>query len=125
MQHYRQWSAAFASYFTFLGLWTAFGPVSLMATNPQAAPAALAAITLVYFVATPFVRRLWTLLGFARTVVLMGGGVCLALCTAALAPQWMAWCIPLAFFFGSGSYTVCETPEVRHQFPENRISPAP
>ena len=109
MQHYRQWSAAFASYFTFLGLWTAFGPVSLMASNPQAAPAALAAITLAYFVATPFVRRLWTLLGFARTVVLMGGGVCLALCTAALAPQWMAWCIPLAFFFGSGSYTVCET----------------
>ncbi|RFO95721.1 hypothetical protein DIC66_17155 [Rhodoferax lacus] len=109
MTHYRQWSAAFASYFTFMGLWTAFGPSTLMASSPQAAPLALACITLAYFVATPFVRLLWMRLGFARTVVLMGGGVCLALCTAAVAPQWLAWCVPLAFFFGSGSYTLCET----------------
>ena len=109
MKHYSQWSAAFAAYFTFLGLWTAFGPVTLMAGSPQAAPTALAAITLAYFVATPFVRRLWSLMGFSRTVVLMGGGVCASLCAAALVPQWLAWCVPLAFFFGSGSYTLCET----------------
>jgi ABC-type glucose/galactose transport system permease subunit len=109
MTHYRQWSAAFASYFTFMGLWTAFGPVTLMAASPQAAPLALAAITLAYFVATPLVRRLWNLLGFPKTIVLMGGGVCLCLCSAALAPQWLALCVPLAFFFGSGSYTLCET----------------
>lgn len=109
MQHYRQWSAAFASYFTFMGLWTAFGPVTLLAASPQAAPSALAAITLAYFVATPFVRRLWSLLGFPKTIVFMGAGVCLSLGTAALAPQWLAVCVPLAFFFGSGSYTLCET----------------
>jgi hypothetical protein len=109
MQHYRQWSAAFASYFTFLGLWTAFGPVTLMAANPQAAPTALAAITLAYFVATPLVRRVWLHLGFSKTLVLMGLGVSASLCTAALVPAWLAWCVPLAFFFGSGSYTLCET----------------
>jgi PPP family 3-phenylpropionic acid transporter len=26
-----------------------------------------------------------------------------------MAPAWMAWCVPLALFFGSGAYTVCET----------------
>ena len=109
MTHYRQWSAAFTSYFTFMGLWTAFGPVTLMASHPRAAPLALAANTLAYFVATPFVRLLWNRLGFARTLVLMGGGVCLVLCIASLVPQWLAWCVPLAFFFGSGSYTLCET----------------
>jgi hypothetical protein len=109
MTHYRQWSAAFASYFTFMGLWMAFGPASLMASNPQAAPLALAATTLAYFVATPFVRVLWRALGFAKTVVLMGAGVAASLCMAALAPQWLALCVPLAFFFGSGSYTLCET----------------
>jgi hypothetical protein len=109
MNHYRQWSAAFASYFTFMGLWTAFGPVTLMASHPQSAPLALAAITLAYFVATPFVRAVWHWLDFPKTVVLMGGGVCASLCTAALEPQWLAVCVPLAFFFGSGSYTLCET----------------
>jgi hypothetical protein len=109
MQHYRQWSAAFASYFTILGLWTAFGPSALMASNPGAAPLALAAITLAYFVATPFVRAVWNRFGFAKTIVFMGGGVCASLCTAAIAPQWLAWCVPMAFFFGSGSYTLCET----------------
>jgi hypothetical protein len=109
MQHYRQWSAAFASYFTILGLWTAFGPSTLMASNPGAAPLALAAITLSYFVATPFVRAVWNRFGFAKTIVFMGGGVCTSLCIAAIAPQWMAWCVPMAFFFGSGSYTLCET----------------
>jgi hypothetical protein len=109
MQHYRKWSAAFASYFTILGLWTAFGPSALMASNPRAAPLAMAAITLAYFVATPFVRQVWNRFGFAKTIVLMGGGVCASLCTAAVAPQWMGWCVPLAFFFGSGSYTLCET----------------
>ena len=109
MQHYRQWSAAFASYFTILGLWTAFGPGAIMAANPGAAPLALAAITLAYFVATPFVRAVWNRLGFAKTIVFMGGGVAASLCTAAIAPQWMAGCVPLAFFFGSGSYTLCET----------------
>jgi PPP family 3-phenylpropionic acid transporter len=109
MPHYRQWSAAFASYFTILGLWIAFGPSALMASNPRAAPAALAAITLAYFVATPFVRAVWLRFGFSRTIVFMGGGVAASLCTAALAPQWLAWCVPLAFFFGSGSYTLCET----------------
>jgi hypothetical protein len=109
MQHYRQWSAAFASYFTFLGLWTAFGPVTLMAANPQAAPTALAAITLAYFVATPFVRRVWLHLGFSKTLVLMGLGVSTSLVGAAVVPHWLAWCVPLAFFFGSGSYTLCET----------------
>jgi hypothetical protein len=109
MTHYRQWSAAFASYFTVLGLWTAFGPVTLMAANPQAAPSALAAITLAYFVATPFVRRVWLHLGFSKTLVLMGLGVGISLGAAAWVPQWLAWCVPLAFFFGSGSYTLCET----------------
>lgn len=109
MTHYRQWSAAFASYFTIMGLWTAFGPSALMASSPGAAPVALAAITLAYFVATPFVRMVWHALGFGKAIVLMGAGVGLSLCTAALAPQWLAWCVPLAFFFGSGSYTLCET----------------
>jgi PPP family 3-phenylpropionic acid transporter len=109
MTHYRQWSAAFASYFTILGLWTAFGPSALMASDPGAAPLALAAITLAYFVATPFVRAVWMRLGFPKTVVFMGAGVAASLCTAAIAPQWLAWCVPLAFFFGSGSYTLCET----------------
>jgi PPP family 3-phenylpropionic acid transporter len=109
MQHYRQWSAAFASYFTILGLWTAFGPSALMASDPGAAPAALAAITLAYFVATPFVRAVWMRFGFSRTIVFMGGGVAASLCTAALVPQGLAWCVPMAFFFGSGSYTLCET----------------
>ncbi len=109
MTHYRHWSAAFASYFTIMGLWVAFGPSALMASNPGAAPAALAAITLAYFVATPFVRVVWMRLGFSRTLVLMGGGVCASLCSVALAPQWLAWCVPAAFFFGSGSYTLCET----------------
>jgi preprotein translocase subunit SecG len=109
MKHYRQWSAAFASYFTILGLWTAFGPSALMAANPSAAPAALAAITLAYFVATPFVRAVWDRFGFSRTIVFMGGGVATSLGTAAFAPQWLAWCVPMAFFFGSGSYTLCET----------------
>jgi hypothetical protein len=109
MQHYRQWSAAFASYFTILGLWTAFGPSALMASNPGAAPMALAANTLAYFVATPFVRAVWNRFGFAKTIVFMGGGVCASLCAAAIAPQWMALCVPMAFFFGSGSYTLCET----------------
>lgn len=109
MQHYRQWSAAFASYFTFMGLWTAFGPSAMMASNPGAAPLALAAITLAYFVATPFVRVVWNKLGFTTTVVLMGGGVCASLCMAAVMPAWLAWCAPLAFFFGSGSYMLCET----------------
>ena len=109
MQHYRQWSAAFASYFTILGLWTAFGPSALMASNPGAAPAALAAITLAYFVATPFVRTLWIRFGFPKTMVFMGGGVAASMCLAALLPQWLAWCVPVAFFFGSGSYTLCET----------------
>ena len=109
MPHYRQWSAAFASYFTFMGLWTAFGPSAMMASNPAAAPLALAAITLAYFVATPFVRVVWNKLGFTTTVVLMGGGVCASLCMAAVMPAWLAWCAPLAFFFGSGSYMLCET----------------
>ena len=109
MTHYRHWSAAFASYFTILGLWTAFGPGALMASNPRAAPAALAAITLAYFVATPFVRRVWNRFGFSRAIVFMGGGVAASLCLAAVVPQWLAWCVPLAFFFGSGSYTLCET----------------
>ncbi|WP_342620058.1 MFS transporter [Rhodoferax sp. GW822-FHT02A01] len=109
MKHYRQWSAAFASYFTILGLWTAFGPGALMEADPKAAPLALAVITLVYFVATPFVKALWNWLGFARTIVLMGAGVSLSLCTASVAPQWLAWCVPVAFFFGSASYTLCET----------------
>jgi preprotein translocase subunit SecG len=109
MPHYRQWSAAFASYFTIMGLWTAFGPSALMASAPQAAPLALAAITLAYFVATPFVRKVWMRFGFAKTVVFMGCGVCASLCTAAFAPQWLAWCMPMTFFFGSGSYTLCET----------------
>lgn len=109
MQHYRQWSAAFASYFTILGLWTAFGPSALMVSDPAAAPAALAAITLAYFVATPFVRAVWMRFGFSRSIVFMGGGVAASLCAAAIAPQWLAWCVPAAFFFGSGSYTLCET----------------
>ena len=109
MQHYRHWSAAFASYFTIMGLWTAFGPSALMDSNPGAAPAALAAITLAYFVATPFVRAVWMRWGFSKTIVIMGGGVCASLCTVALVPQWLAWCVPMAFFFGSGSYTLCET----------------
>jgi hypothetical protein len=109
MQHYRQWSAAFASYFTIMGLWTAFGPGAIMASNPRAAPLALAAISLAYFVATPSVRAVWNRFGFAKTIMFMGGGVCASLCAAAIAPQWMAWCVPLAFFFGSGSYTLCET----------------
>jgi PPP family 3-phenylpropionic acid transporter len=109
MQHYRQWSAAFASYFTIIGLWTAFGPNALMATDPGAAPLSLAAIALSYFVATPFVRKVWIRFGFSTTLVFMGLGVCASLCTAAFAPQWLAWCMPMAFFFGSGSYTLCET----------------
>lgn len=109
MQHYRQWSAAFASYFTILGLWTAFGPSALMASDPGAAPAALAAITMAYFVATPFVRAAWNRFGFSRTIVFMGGGVSASLCLAALVPQWLAGCVSAAFFFGSGSYTLCET----------------
>ncbi len=109
MTHYRHWSAAFASYFTILGLWTAFGPSALMASDPRAAPAALAAITLAYFVATPFVRAVWNRFGFSRTIVFMGGGICASLCLAAMLPQWLAWCVPVAFFFGSGSYTLCET----------------
>ncbi len=109
MQHHRHWSAAFASYFTILGLWTAFGPAALMASDPGTAPLALAAITLAYFVATPFVRAVWNRFGFSRTLVFMGGGVSASLCAAALAPQWLAWCVSLSFFFGSGSYTLCET----------------
>jgi PPP family 3-phenylpropionic acid transporter len=109
MPHYRQWSAVFASYFTILGLWTAFGPTALMASDPGAAPLALAAITLAYFVATPFVRAVWMRFGFAKTLVFMGGGVCLSLCSLALVPQWLAWCMPASFFFGSGAYTLCET----------------
>lgn len=109
MKHYYQWSAAFASYLTIMGLWTAFGPNALMVADPQAAPLALAVITLAYFVATPFVRALWNLLGFSTTIILMGAGVCASLCVASVVPQWMAWCVPLAFFFGSASYTLCET----------------
>lgn len=109
MTHYRQWSAAFGAYFTILGLWTAFGPGALMASNPQAAPLALAAMTLAYFVATPCVRAVWQRLGFSRTIVLVGAGVALSLCAAAAQPQWLAVCAPLAFFFGSASYTLCET----------------
>ena len=109
MPNYRQWSAAFASYFTIMGLWTAFGPGALMASNPTAAPLALAAITLAYFVATPFIRQLWNRFGFPRTILFMGGGVCTSLCLAAFEPRWLAWCMPMAFFFGSGSYTLCET----------------
>jgi PPP family 3-phenylpropionic acid transporter len=109
MPHYRQWSAVFASYFTILGLWTAFGPTALMASDPGAAPLALAAITLAYFVATPFVRAVWNRFGFSKTLVFMGGGVCLSLCSLALVPQWLAWCVPASFFFGSGAYTLCET----------------
>jgi hypothetical protein len=109
MTHHRQWSAAFASYFAIMGLWTAFGPGALMASSPRAAPLALAAMTLAYFVATPFVRAVWNALGFSRTIVLMGSGVGLSLCVAAVAPQWLAVCAPLALFFGSGSYTLCET----------------
>ena len=109
MKHYTQWSAGFASYFTFMGVWVAFGPAALMASSPHAAPLALAAITLTYFVATPLTRMVWNAWGFARTLLLLGAGVGLSLGLAALVPQWLAWCVPLAFFFGSGSYMLCET----------------
>ena len=36
-------------------------------------------------------------------------GVALSLGLAAIAPQWLAGCAPLALFFGSASYTLCET----------------
>ena len=109
MKHYKQWSAAFASYFTFIGVWVAFGPSALMDSSPRAAPLALAAITLSYFVATPLTRMVWNAWGFARTLLLMGAGVGLSLCLTVLLPQWLAWCLPLAFFFGAGSYMLCET----------------
>jgi PPP family 3-phenylpropionic acid transporter len=80
-----------------------------MVANPGAAPLALAAITLAYFVATPLVRRVWARFGFSKTLVFLGAGVCASLTTAAIAPQTLAWCVPVAFFFGSGSYTLCET----------------
>ncbi|MCX8521680.1 MAG: MFS transporter [Rhodoferax sp.] len=109
MKHYKQWSAAFASYFTFMGVWVAFGPSALMAVSPGAAPLALAVLTLAYFVATPLTRMVWNAWGFARTLVLTGAGVACSLGLAALLPQWLAWCVPLAFFFGSGSMMLCET----------------
>ena len=105
----RQWGAGFAAYFSILGLWTAFGPSALMATSPQGAPLALAAITLGYFVATPLVRALWRRWGFARTLRASSAGVAASLCAAALWPQWLACWVPLAFFCGTGSYMLCET----------------
>ena len=109
MQNYRQWSALYASYFTIMGLWTAFGPGTLLATSPTAAPLALAAITLAYFVATPFAHWLFRQLGFGRAVAVMGSCVFASLALAALAPSGLVFCVPLAFFFGSGTYTLCET----------------
>lgn len=109
MKHYVQWSALFASYFAIMGLWMAFGPATLMAVNPQAAPLALALMTLAYFVASPLALRVWRGLGFAGAVRAMGGCVVLFLCLAALQPQWLVWCAPLAFVCGSGTYIVCET----------------
>lgn len=109
MLHYRQWSATFAAYFAILGLWTAFGPATLIAVNPQAAPLAMACLTLAYFVATPLAHRVWQRLGFATTVQAMGSCIFALLVVAALQPEWLVWCVPLAFVFGSGNYTVCET----------------
>jgi len=109
MQHYRHWSATFAAYFAILGLWIAFGPATLMVVNPQAAPLALACLTLAYFVATPLAHRVWQRLGFAKAVQAMGSCVFALLVLAAFQPQWLVWCVPLAFVFGSGTYTVCET----------------
>jgi len=109
MNHYRHWSATFASYFAIMGLWTSFGPSTLMALSPQAAPIALACMTLAYFVATPVAHRMWQWLGFAWAVRAMGSCVLVLLAAAALEPQWLVWCVPLAFVFGSGAYTVCET----------------
>ena len=109
MQHYRQWSAVFASYFAISGLWTSFGPSALMATHPGTAPAALAAITLAYFVSPPFAHRLWQTWGFNQALLGLSSGVFASLALAAIAPGWLIWCAPLAFFFGSGTYTLCET----------------
>jgi len=99
----------YASYFTIMGLWTAFGPATLLRINPQAAPIALAAITLAYFVATPFAHAVFRRLGFGRAVVFMGSSVFVFLAIAALVPDGLVVCVPLAFFFGSGTYTLCET----------------
>ena len=109
MQNYRQWSALYASYFTIMGLWTAFGPATLLATSPAAAPTALAAITLAYFVATPFAHWLFRRIGFGPAVAVMGSCELGSLALAALAPSSLVFCAPLAFFFGSGTYTLCET----------------
>jgi PPP family 3-phenylpropionic acid transporter len=109
MKHYFQWSAAFVAYFAILGLWTSFGPSTMMAINPQAAPIALACITLAYFVATPLTHRIWHWLGFSRALRAMSGGVLVLLLAAAWQPAWLVWCVPLAFICGSGSYTLCET----------------
>ena len=109
MQYYRQWSAVYASYFTIAGLWTAFGPAALMAVNPAAAPMALSAVTLAYFVATPFVQVLWDRFGFSAALLILSSGIFSLLALAALVPHWLVWCAPIAFFFGAGSYTLCET----------------
>lgn len=106
---YSQWSAIFASYFAILGVWTAFGPGALMAQDPEEAPIALAAMTLAYFVSTPLARVVWRRLGFSTTLMIAGIGVSASLSTAALMPQWLAWCGPIAFFFGTGAYALCET----------------
>lgn len=109
MKHYFQWSAAFGAYFAILGLWTSFGPSTMMAVNPQAAPVALACITLAYFVATPLAHRIWRWLGFSRALRFLASGVLVLLVAAAWQPAWLVWCMPLALVFGSGTYTLCET----------------
>ena len=109
MSHHRQWSAVFASYFAILGLWTSFGPHALIVLDPGAAPLALAAIALSYFVATPLAHQVWMRLGFARAVTCLGAGVACFLALCALVPAWLVWCAPLALLLGSGAYTLCET----------------
>jgi len=109
MQNYVQWSAVYASYFTIMGLWTAFGPATLLRLNPAAAPLALAAITLAYFAATPFAHAVFRRLGFGRAVVFLGGSVFACMVLAACVPAALVVGVPLAFFFGSGCYTLCET----------------
>ena len=42
--------------------------------------------------------RSGTVSGFPKTIVFMGGGVAASLCASAITPQWMAGCVPLAFF---------------------------
>ena len=92
-----------------MGLWTAFGPGAIMASNPGAAPLALAAITLAYFVATPFVHAVWNRFGFSQNHCLYGRRCCSKPVRFGYHTAVDGRVRAVGLFFGSGSYTLCET----------------